>query len=100
MENKKMTAAEVKYLSKVAIDLFDKLDKEVEEIADRRTPFNEIATLKEQHFNYVADLFNHLVKTAYPKQDFTVVKTTIHLDDFNNSFIKHMDRACRAGAKK
>lgn len=82
MEKRKLTASEVKYLSRLAINLFDKTDREVKEIS--RLPNGPEQNNTDQ-MNYVANLFMNFIRTAYPLQESEVrrpqiKKTVINLD--------------------
>lgn len=66
MEKRKFRAAEVKYLSRVAIDLFEKTDNEVKGIS--KYPDGPEQNNTDQ-MNYVADLYMKLIRAAYPLQE-------------------------------
>lgn len=98
MEKRKLTASEVKYLSRLAIDLFDKTDREVNQIS--RLP-NRPEQNNTDQMNYVANLFMNFIRTAYPLQEDEIrrpqIKKTVIKTDGVEEFIKTLDQILKDG---
>jgi len=97
MEKRKFTASEVKYLSRVAIDLFETTDKEVKEVC---RPQNGPERINTDQMNYVANLYMNLIRTAYPLQEsevrnIEIKKTIINAEEFDygmNKIFNHLQK--------
>lgn len=98
MEKRKLTASEVKYLSRLAIDLFDKTDREVKGIS--RLP-NGPEQNNTDKMNYVANLFMNFIRTSYPLQEDEIrrpqIKKTVIKTDGVEEFMKTLDQIFKGG---
>ena len=99
MEKRKFTAAEVKFLSRLAIDLFETTNAEVKDIS--RLP-NAPEQSNTDQMNYVANLYMNLIRTAYPLREdeirrTKIKKTIINTADFDDDLQKVLDQIFEDG---